>query len=64
MSKLPQALAREQDELRDTFAGLALMGFLSNANTQGGPKEFAQSAYTFADAMLAERAKRITKKEE
>lgn len=49
--------------LRDWFAGQALQGvasgFWSNSDMSVlGPRGLAESAYEFADAMLAARAKR------
>lgn len=43
--------------LRDYFAAAIMQGLLACPNTDGTPEFFAQSAYGFADAMLAERAK-------
>ena len=46
--------------LRDYFAGQALAGVLANQEStslDGTPEEFAADAYSFADAMLAERAR-------
>ena len=43
--------------LRDYFAGQALAGMIACANTGGGGKYFAEYAYKYADAMLAERKK-------
>lgn len=54
--------------LRDWFAGMALQGLLSNGNAQvvkafsrhaeSADVAFAESAYNFADAMIAEREKK------
>jgi hypothetical protein len=46
--------------LRDYFAAKAMQAFLRNAkpeDTDAPPSTWAQDAYTFADAMLKERAK-------
>jgi len=57
---------REEISLRDHFAGLALQGLLASPK-MGDPdihdsakewiKDITESAYEFADAMLAEREK-------
>lgn len=41
--------------LRDQFAMAALTGLLSCEETSGGPDEFAEWSYEYADAMLAAR---------
>jgi hypothetical protein len=46
--------------LRDWFAGQALGGFLADYTIQCGPGDAAKSAYQYADAMIAERAKSRT----
>ena len=52
------AFPRTREELRDYFAGQALVGYLSDDNFEfTGVQEVAQHAYKFADAMLAERDK-------
>ncbi len=40
---------------RDTFAAAALTGLLADTRREGTFEEFADSAYKFADAMLARR---------
>ncbi len=60
---VPPAAAPVMDEatadLRDSFAAAALMGLLASmtADDGGGPDEFADTAYDYADAMLRRRAK-------
>lgn len=44
--------------LRDWFAGQALSGLCGNTTCSGSMSAYAEDAYRFADAMLAERAKR------
>ena len=50
------------DSQRDQYAGRALMGLMaSNGYTchlRGAPLELSKLAFDFADAMMAERAKR------
>lgn len=41
--------------LRDYFAAKALQGLLSNSEVQGTPHEFAERAYSMANAMLRVR---------
>lgn len=41
--------------LRDYFAAAALQGMLANPSVGGGVDAFAESAYEYADAMLAAR---------
>ena len=43
--------------LRDYFAGQALAGMLADSTRQGSLGNYAEDAYKFADAMLAEREK-------
>jgi len=43
--------------LRDWFAGQALMGMNANPNCSGAFTLFAEEAYKYADAMIAEREK-------
>jgi hypothetical protein len=43
--------------LRDWFAGMALQGMLACPESMGGINQFAECAYEYADAMLAEREK-------
>ena len=48
-------------ELRDWFAGLAMQGDITTyveKNSSGFAKDIARIAYEFADAMMAERARR------
>ncbi len=40
---------------RDTFAAAALTGLIADTRREGTFEEFADSAYKFADAMLARR---------
>ena len=51
--------AREEEAVRDAFAGQAMQGLLacSNANFGWSPDRLVERAYEYADAMLAERAK-------
>lgn len=52
-------VVRDDDKgmsLRDYFAGQALAGLMSGANTYSS-KNMAESAYGMADAMLKERSK-------
>jgi hypothetical protein len=42
--------------LRDYFAGQALAGMLADSERSGGFSTYAKDAYSFADAMLRERA--------
>lgn len=63
-SAFPLAILPESDAvysgmtLRDYFAAAALQGMLAQARPgDGTPAEFAEDAYTFADAMLAARRK-------
>lgn len=44
--------------LRDEFAGQALAGLVSDSKRGGTFEAFAQDAYTYASAMLAEKARR------
>jgi len=50
----------ELGDLRDHFAGLAMLGILNNVATQElgnlASRGFAQLAYDFADDMLRQRA--------
>lgn len=46
---------RDGMTLRDWFAGKALSGILADPNSDGSYKGVAESAYGFADAMLAAR---------
>ena len=48
----------ELKELRDHFAGQALAGMLADHTRDAYPHEYAENAYKYADAMLAERAKK------
>ena len=41
--------------IRDWFAGMALQGLLANNETSYTPKQNAEEAYSFADAMIAAR---------
>ena len=43
--------------LRDWFAGQALSGLLADPEMNAPPEPVAKVAYSYADAMLAERAK-------
>ncbi len=43
--------------LRDWFAGQALAGMTADPGIVGQPNEIVKTAYEYADAMLAERAK-------
>ena len=43
--------------LRDLFAGLALAGMLAHPVDGAIPTEYAEDAYSYADAMLAERGR-------
>lgn len=43
--------------LRDYFAGQALAGIVSDPGRSGSFRLFASDAYSFADAMIAQRAK-------
>ena len=44
--------------LRDWFAGMVLQGMMTNPNNDGHEThELAAAAFSFADAMLAEREK-------
>jgi hypothetical protein len=43
--------------LRDWFAGQALAGLLADSDMASTPTGFAEGAYQYADAMLAERAR-------
>ena len=46
-------------KIRDYFAGLALQGIVSNSdNSMLSHKNFAETAYQLADAMLKEREKK------
>lgn len=44
--------------LRDWFAGQVMSGFCADPNCAASSEELAESAYAFADAMLAERERR------
>jgi len=46
--------------LRDYFAAAALTGSLSSTEGPASPDSEAKNAFKYADAMLAERAKRST----
>ena len=41
--------------LRDYFAAAALQGMLTDSCIQGSDSQFAESAYSYADAMLKAR---------
>lgn len=43
--------------LRDYFAAAALQGMLTDSCIQGSDSQFAESAYSYADAMLKAREK-------
>lgn len=43
--------------MRDWFAGQALQGALANTLRTGSPVEFAEAAYSYADAMIEQRNK-------
>jgi hypothetical protein len=43
--------------LRDYFAAAALQGMLADSQCNGPVEGYANDAYQYADAMLAERAK-------
>lgn len=45
--------------LRDWFAGQALAGLVANDSARGDNAQFAIVAYALADAMLAERERRV-----
>jgi hypothetical protein len=45
--------------LRDYFAAVALQGLLANPKVVYSARGFASNSYLLADAMLAERAKRM-----
>lgn len=47
--------------LRDLFALGALVGLLSNPNSDGDGMDFARASYKYADDMLAERAMKESK---
>lgn len=44
-------------ELRDWFAGMVLQGKLAGDRGPFNPREAAESAYEFADAMIEQRNK-------
>jgi len=50
--------------LRDLFAVAALAGMLADHETNGEPSDFAEAAYSFADAMLTARSKDESTNEE
>jgi hypothetical protein len=43
--------------IRDYFAAAALQGMLTDSCIQGSDSQFAESAYSYADAMLKAREK-------
>lgn len=49
------APGQEGMSLRDWFAGQALTGLLAGHERSGSPKDYAESAYLFAHAMLEVR---------
>ena len=62
------SLFNRQEALRDHFAGVALQGLLASPvmgdcalhdSAAGWVKEMTECAYEFADAMLAEKEKKI-----
>jgi hypothetical protein len=58
-----RTLTREAQDglsLRDYFAAKAMAGLLADSEMKGSPAHFAEYAYEYADAMLAQRQKERT----
>jgi len=53
----PQFTIKGGMTLRDYFAAAALQGMLTDSCIQGSDSQFAESAYSYADAMLKAREK-------
>ena len=51
----PQFTIKGGMTLRDYFAAAALQGMLTDSCIQGSDSQFAESAYSYADAMLKAR---------
>jgi hypothetical protein len=51
----PQLTIKGGMTLRDYFAAAALQGMLTDSCIQGSDSQFAESAYSYADAMLKAR---------
>lgn len=51
-------LVNQEVGLRDYFAAAALQGLLACPTAEGTRESLARSSYEWADAMLAERAKK------
>jgi hypothetical protein len=47
----------EKNYLRDEFAKASMIGLLNNNSYKGTEGQYAEYAYRFADAMIAERKK-------
>ena len=45
-------------EVRDWFAGQALIGLVANPNNKGTPTGVSKTSFDIAEAMMAERRKR------
>lgn len=57
ISEGPSTYAVYGMTLRDWFAGQALTGMLANTGSDGTIGEYVVDAYSYADAMIAERRK-------
>ena len=57
------AFSMTTQELRDMFAAHALQGLVAR-DEKGGPPQYAEASYMYAEAMLAEREKTLKANEE
>jgi len=57
-SSLHLTIDKTDAQLRDEFAGQIIAGMTTAKFTEGAFTKMARAAYSLADAMLAERAKR------
>lgn len=46
---------KSDEELRDEFAGLAMLGLISSSNNRPTPDYAAEQSYRYADAMMKQR---------
>jgi hypothetical protein len=57
-------MSEDDTHLRDFYAGLAMLGWLSAGNPASHPEGTAEIAFDMAEAMMKERIKRKETKDE
>jgi hypothetical protein len=57
-------MSEDDTHLRDFYAGLAMLGWLSAGNPASYPEGTAEIAFDMAEAMMKERIKRKETKDE